>query len=246
MTGGTSRRLALHEAHALLGLGDIHPGGPAATAFLLGELEKAAPRRVLEVGPGIGRTTGRLLERGWNVTAVEPNAVMRRVLEKRLSIRAHPGSFHTFEDPEPFDAVIGESVFYRFDLVQAFARVHRLLRPGGLLALNDMVWTEAAQPERVAAVAAETERVFGIPATSAERLTWADWKRLLAAAGFQEVAAERIGPVGAPPGQRRTMLLNGLRHPIALARTFWYARTSRGGGIPRDWLESWMSVWRRE
>lgn len=217
MSGVSSRRLALHEAHALLG-----------------------------VGAGIGLTTERLLSRGWKVTAIEPNAIMRGVLEKRLAIRAYPDTFETFDDPEPYDAVIAESVFYRFNLEQAFARVHRLLRLDGRFALNDMVWTDAAQPEAVPAVAAETERVFGIPATSVEPLTWASWKRMLAAAGFVELAAERIGAVKRVRGQRRTMLLNGVRHPLALARCLWYrGASSRGSTIPPDWLESWMSVWRR-
>lgn len=242
------RRLALHEALALLRVGDIHPGGVAATEFLLCELDKVAPRRVLEVGAGIGFTTERLLRRGWQVTAIEPNAVMRRVLEKRLAIRAYPDSFETFDDPEPYDAVIAESVFYRFNLEQAFARVHRLLRPDGRFALVDMVWTDAAQPDAAPAVAAETERVFGIPAASAAPLTWASWKRMLAAAAFAEVTSERVGAMKPPPPQpqrRRNLLLNGVRHPVALASYLSYRKATRSPKIPNDWLEGWMGVWRR-
>jgi SAM-dependent methyltransferase len=242
----SSRRLALHEAQALLGVGDLHPGCAAATEFLLGELDKITPRRVLEVGTGIGRTTERMLARGWQVTAIEPNAVMRRVLERRLAIRAWPGGFETFSDPGSYDALIAESVFYRFDLAQAFAHAYRLIRPGGMLALVDMIWTDAAQPEAVPAIAAETGRAFGIPATSAEPLTWQGWEQRLLAAGFAEVAARRIGPGTPEPGRRRRILLNGLRHPVALAHYLSYRKVTRRSMVPDDWLESWMSVWRRE
>src|SRR5262249_53597192 len=99
--GETGRRtLAQHEAAALLGIGDLHPGRAAATEFLLRELDKAAPRRVLEVGAGVGFTTQRLLERGWQVTAIEPNPVMRRQLERRLPIRAYPDGFEKFDGAE--------------------------------------------------------------------------------------------------------------------------------------------------
>jgi SAM-dependent methyltransferase len=147
------RGLAQHEASALLGIGDLHPGRSAATEFLLRAIDEAAPRRVLEVGAGIGFTTRRLLERGWQVTAIEPNPVLRRELEKRLPIRAYPHGFETFEDAEPYDALIAESVFYRLELEQTFARAHRLLRRDGRLALVDMVWTDAADPATAAAVA---------------------------------------------------------------------------------------------
>jgi SAM-dependent methyltransferase len=229
----------------LLGIGDIHPGGPAATDFLLRELDKAAPRRVLEVGAGIGLTTQRLVERGWRVTAIEPSPVLRSVLEKRVACRTYPGAFESFDDAEPYDAVIAESVLYRFDLEQAFARAHRLLRPGGRLALVDLVWTDAARPEVVAALAGKAERVHGIPAMSVEPLTWAGWRRKLAAAGFAEVAAERAPEPPRDPLRRRTILRNGVRHPLALARYLSYRRASRAAPALTGWVESWMGVWRR-
>lgn len=240
-----TRGLAYHESLALLGVGDLHPGGRAATEFLLRELDQAAPRRVLEIGAGMGRTTERLLQRGWQVTALEPNPVMRGVLEKRLGIRAVPDVFENFASEEPFDALIAESVFYRFDLDQAFARAHRLLRPGGKLALNDMVWTDRAPPDVAKTVAAQTKSVYGIPGASATALTWENWRQLLRSAGFVEETCQRIGSTPPEPGRRRRLLLNGLRHPIAFGKFLSYRRAMRQPALPADWLESWLSVWRR-
>jgi SAM-dependent methyltransferase len=245
MSAAPGHRLALHEVLGLLGVGDIHPGGPAATDFLLRELDRAAPRRVLEVGAGIGLTTQRLLQRGWRVTAIEPNPVLRRVLEKRLACRAYPDTFESFDDAELYDAVIAESVFYRLNIEQAFARAYRLLRPGGQLALVDRVWTDAARPDVVASLAGKAERIYGIPAMSVEPLTWTDWRRTLAAAGFAEVAAERVPEHPRGPRQRRTILLNGARHPLALVRYLSYRRATHAATALSGWVESWMSVWRR-
>jgi SAM-dependent methyltransferase len=239
-------RLALHETLALLGVGDLHPGGPVATDFLLRELDKVAPRRVLEVGAGIGSTTQRLLARGWQVTAIEPNPLLRVALENRSALRAYAGTFETFVDVVPFDAVIAESVFYRLNLEHAFAHARRLLRPGGLLALVDMVWTDVASADATAELAEQSERAFGIPMASVERLTWAAWRRELVSAGFGEVAAERVGPWGEPDLRRWwRMLRNGARHPRALAQYFSYRAVSRIPSVPNGWLESWASVWRR-
>jgi SAM-dependent methyltransferase len=239
-------RLALHEALAVLGVGDLHPGGSVATDFLLRELDKAAPSRVLEIGAGIGCTTRRLLERGWQVTAIEPNPILRAALENRSAVRAYPGTFETFDAVEPFDAVIAESVFYRLDLPHAFARARRLLRPGGLLALVDMVWTDAASADATAALTAQSERTFGIPIASFERLTWAGWRRELSSAGFAEVAAKRVGSWGSrDPRRWWRMLRNGTRHPRALAQYLSYRAATRIDSVPNGWLESWMSVWRR-
>jgi SAM-dependent methyltransferase len=246
MNSASPHGLALHEALALLGVGDLHPGGSAATDFLLRELDKVAPSRVLEVGAGIGVTTRRLLERGWHVTAIEPNPVLRAVLEERSASLVYAGKFETFDDAEPYDAVIAESVLYRLNLKQAFRHAHHLLRPGGLLALVDMVWTDAASTEATAALAARSERAFGIPLASAERLTWAGWRQELAAAGFAEVAAEPVGPAGKRDLRRWARLLwKGTQHPRALAHYLRYRALARVPSVPPGWLESWVSVWRR-
>jgi SAM-dependent methyltransferase len=238
--------LALHETLALLGIGDLHPGGSLATDFLLRELDKAVPSRVLEIGAGIGFTTQRLLDRGWQVTAIEPNPLLRAALENRLAVRVYPGTFETFDAVEPFDAVIAESVLYRLNLPNAFARARQLLRPGGLFALVDMVWTDAAKADATATLTEQSERAFGIPMASVEPLTWGAWRRELASAGFAEVAATRVGSWGKRDPRRWWMMLrNGVRHPRALAQYLSYRAIRRIPPVPNGWLESWMSVWRR-
>jgi SAM-dependent methyltransferase len=195
-------RLVFTESLALLGATDIHPGGRDATNFLLDELQKANPRRVLEIGAGSGATTERMMKRGWQVTPIEPSRVLRRVLEKRLGISVHPEEFESFDEGAGgFDAAIAESVFYCLDHAAAFAKVHRLLRPGGLLAFIDMVWTDRGDPALAASIHDRSTRTFGIPTASREWLTWPKWKQCLEEAGFAEVVARRLPPDSLPANQ---------------------------------------------
>jgi|GEM_PF-6701462 len=249
------RRLSYHEAMGVLGLGDLHPGGAAATESLLTELDRHRPTRVLEIGAGIGMTTARMLARGWKVVSVEPNEVLRRCLRERVNVAAFAGSFETFDDAgsaESYDAVIGESVFYGTELAASFRKVHRLLRPGGCLALVDMVWTAAAcAASNAAAVAAlhdETKRIFGIAMASREALAWLDWKRILTAAGFTALVERRVAPLAPHSTSRRskTAILRGaLGHPLAFLQAAKHRRWFRQVEVPPGWTETWLSVWQR-
>jgi SAM-dependent methyltransferase len=242
------RRLAFHEVMGVLGIGDLHPGGRVATDFLLEELAKIRPRVVLEIGAGIGRTTERMVGRGWHVVPIEPNDVLRRELEAKLPIHVHPNGLETFAGGEGrFDAVIGESAFYGMNLPAAFGKVHRLLRPGGLLASVDMVWTDLADPEVAARVHDETRETFGIPMASRERLTWSDWKTLLNHTGFVQVIERKFqgNAWRVRKRDRRITMASALRHPLAFAQHLKYRHLSRTSRVPPDWLETWIAVWRR-
>jgi len=94
--------------------------------------------RVLEVGPGTGKLTVALARRGFRIDAVDPGA---RLVELA---RSHVGSevqFHVtrFEDVDlpsaTFDAVFSAAAFHWIDPSVGWAKVARLLRPGGTLAL---------------------------------------------------------------------------------------------------------------
>ena len=234
------------ESLALLGFTDLHPGGRDATNFLLDELQKGNPRRVLEIGAGSGATTERMIRRGWQVTSIEPNAVQRSVLEKRLRVPAYAGEFERFEEADgSFDAAIGESVFYALDHASAFAKLRRLLRPGALLAFVEMVWTDKGNSDLAALVHDRTARTFGIPAASREWLTWPHWCQSLEKAGFALVVEKRLPSGLFRPLNRSVKLVQGLRHPIALVHYMRYRLFHRMTFAPAGCFESWLAVWRR-
>ena len=105
--------------------------------------------RVLEIGAGTGQATRGLLERGWNVVALEPGrelaAVARRVLAGRGDVEVVVSPFEAWEPRgrEPFDLVLAATSWHWLDQRTAFSRAADLLRPGGSLAI---VATEHVAP----------------------------------------------------------------------------------------------------
>jgi SAM-dependent methyltransferase len=91
---------------------------------------------VADIGAGTGIFTRLLLEGGFEVTAVEPNAAMRGAAEEEL--RDFP-RFHSVAAPAEetglagasFEAVTVAQAFHWFDHAAARGEFQRLLRPGG-------------------------------------------------------------------------------------------------------------------
>ena len=100
-----------------------------------------APRRVLIPGCGSGHEAGFLLDRGWDVLAIDfSNAAIaeaRAALGDRADVLREADFFELDGDDEPFD-VIYERAFLCALPPRTWpayaARVARLVRPGGVLA----------------------------------------------------------------------------------------------------------------
>jgi 2-polyprenyl-3-methyl-5-hydroxy-6-metoxy-1,4-benzoquinol methylase len=102
--------------------------------FVLGELPPP-PSRVLEVGCGSGELARTLAAPGYDVLAVDPDApdgpIFRRTTIEEL------------DDPDPFDAVVASrSLHHVEDLGDALDKIAALLRPGGVLILDEFAWEQ--------------------------------------------------------------------------------------------------------
>ena len=112
---------------------------PAYPPALLDEVAALGPR-VLELGPGTGRTTQALVDRGAEVTAVELGSnlaaiAMRHVPEARIVV----ADFDTWEPAQAdFDAVVAFNAFHWLQPDAKYAKVARLLRAGGALAVVEV------------------------------------------------------------------------------------------------------------
>jgi SAM-dependent methyltransferase len=108
--------------------------------FLREELP-AAPARVLEVGCGQhGELATALSVAGWEVLAIDPmappGAIFRRLLLDDLDL-----------GEGPFDAVVAvRSLHHIRELDQALAKIRALLRPDGVLAVEEFAWDLADEP----------------------------------------------------------------------------------------------------
>lgn len=113
------------------------PGYPEEALGLLAERLPLGPgTTVLDLAAGTGKLTRPLLARGARVIAVEPLAEMRALLPAEAD--ALEGTAERIPlDAGAVDAVTVAQAFHWFDGPRALAEVHRVLRPGGTLAL---VW----------------------------------------------------------------------------------------------------------
>ena len=105
--------------------------------------------RVLEIGPGTGQATGRLLDSGATVTAVELGAAMAAALEAKYEgqdLSVVVGAFEEVAlDPESFDLIVAATSFHWVPPETGLSLCADLLRPGGWLALW---WTYFGDPDR--------------------------------------------------------------------------------------------------
>ena len=108
------------------------PGYPDAAVE---RLVAALPgRRVVDLAAGTGKLTRALVARGCEVVAVEPVAEMRALIEPPA--HAIEGVAEAIGLPDASaDAVTVAQAFHWFDGPRALAEIHRVLRPGGALAL---------------------------------------------------------------------------------------------------------------
>jgi SAM-dependent methyltransferase len=91
------------------------------------------PARVLEVGCGRGELARAVASIGYEVVAIDPDAPRG---EPFVAV-----TLEEFDDPGPFDAVVtSRSLHHVTDLPGALDKIAALLRPRGLLIVNEHAW----------------------------------------------------------------------------------------------------------
>jgi ubiquinone/menaquinone biosynthesis C-methylase UbiE len=121
------------------------PGYPSLVIDLIRETcGPSAPLQVVDIGSGTGIFTRKLLEAGFEVSAVEPNEAMRVVAEEDLSGFPH---FRSISAPAEvtglpshyFNAITAAQAFHWFERGAVRLEFNRILQPGGWCFL---IWNE--------------------------------------------------------------------------------------------------------
>ena len=171
---------------------EFHTRGRAATLDLAKLLDLGAAHRVLDVGSGIGGPS-RFLAHTYRCTVVgldltpEFCAVARLLAERtglaeRASYRQGNALDMPFDD-ESFDVVWSQNASMNIaERDRLYHEMHRVLRPGGRLAINDVTSGEGGEPHYPVPWAREASVSF--------LLTAEVTRKRLEAAGFRVIAWE--------------------------------------------------------
>jgi SAM-dependent methyltransferase len=158
----------------------------------------AVGSRVVEIGPGSGLVTRRLLSTGVNVTAVEPNASMAAYLQRTLDTNRAKVVNAPFEDaklPENgFDLAIAATSFHWLDQQTAAAKLRQVVRPDGWIAIWWMLFEDPTGPDDFAEEAASVLGASGTVAPDRPPFQIDEIARRadLRKAGFTDVESELI------------------------------------------------------
>ena len=182
----------LHPATRGFGEADRYERGrpdypAAAIARIVSALDLRRGRTVLDLAAGTGKLTRLLVPSGANVLAVEPVREMRAELEQQVrGVGILAGTAEHIPLTDGYvDAVTVGQAFHWFDAEPALNEIHRVLGPGGGVAL---IWN--ARDERHPLQAALTEIIDPLEGDTPRRRQ-REWRTLLADSGLFE-RTERV------------------------------------------------------
>ena len=179
-----------HWLLARLGKRVLRPGGIDLTRRMLAAAKLEPGERVVELGPGVGRTAELLLARHpSSYHGVDPNPEGRKQVAAVLE--RHPGAEYVVADAAATglpaasaDLVVGEAMLtiqsdeHKREIV---AEAVRLLAPGGRYAIHELALRGDRSPAELEAARKELSRTIRV---GARPLPLEAWKDLLTDAGL--------------------------------------------------------------
>jgi ubiquinone/menaquinone biosynthesis C-methylase UbiE len=165
------------------------PDYPAAALEKIVELLDLRPgRTVLDLAAGTGKLTRLLVPSGANVIALEPVPEMRAELERRVrGVAVLGGTAEQIPLTDDYlDALTVGQAFHWFDEQPALREIHRVLKPGGGVAL---IWN--VRDERNDLQRGLSEIIDPLEGSTPRR-TQRNWKTLLSESGLFERCQRKL------------------------------------------------------
>lgn len=192
--GPKASRMQGHWLLATLGKRVLRPGGIGLTRRLLEAAKPTSADRVVELGPGVGRTAEILLAaHPASYKGVDPNPEGREQVANILAAHAkHTDTEYVVADaagtglPEASaDLVVGEAMLtiqsddHKREII---AEAARILAPGGRYAIHELALRADRSPEELKEIRKSISRTIKV---GARPLTEPAWKELLEEAGLE-------------------------------------------------------------
>ena len=192
--GPEASRMQGHWLLAMLGKRVLRPGGIGLTRRLLEAAGPTSADRVIELGPGVGRTAEILLaSRPASYKGVDPNPEGREQVAGILAAHSRQtdaeyvvaDAAHTGLPDGSADLVVGEAMLtiqsddHKREII---AEVARLLAPGGRYAIHELALRADRSPEELEKIRRSISRMIKV---GARPLTALAWKELLREAGLE-------------------------------------------------------------
>jgi SAM-dependent methyltransferase len=164
---------------------------PDAMDWLARRIRIGPGRVVVDLAAGTGKLTRPLIATGARVVAVEPLAEMRRAIGQGAEVL--DGTAEAIPLPDAAaDAVTVGQAFHWFDGAAALAEIHRVLRPGGALAV---VWNSRPLDDPVHAA---MERIIAPHRGATPAHQSGTWQDAFADTGLFGALEERAFPHAGP------------------------------------------------
>lgn len=122
-------------------------------AFMLGEAAKRAHGRTIEFGPGTGNLTALLLNKGLDVTAIEPSPEMAAIGEQKTGLTFEHGDFLHYKE-RPVDTFISSYAFHHLtdeEKETAIKRYVQQLSDDGRIIILDTMFNSPKDKEDIIA-----------------------------------------------------------------------------------------------
>jgi SAM-dependent methyltransferase len=214
----------LHPATRGFAAADVYergrPGYPAAAIErIVSRLELRGGRTVLDLAAGTGKLTRLLVGSGASLIALEPVREMRAQLERHVpGVATLAGTAERIPLADGYvDAVTVGQAFHWFRADEALREIHRVLRPGGGLAL---IWN--VRDERDPLQAALSEIIDPLQGETPRRRQ-RNWRTLLEESGLFERPErslfEHVQPLDEQGLVERTLSISFIATAPAAVRT---------------------------
>lgn len=190
----------------------LHARGKAATSALIASLDCQPGETVLEIGCGTGATLVQLasMYRKTQFWGVEHAPVMLKkarqrlrfcLLGKRVQVKIMEQPLHIPFNNQVFDKVYLESVLAIQEgdrLKHLLREIHRVLKPEGILVMNETIWLDTTPLDRISEVNTATKAAFGIIQSNASYPYPRDWEQLFRELGFTVFAVQPLDAIVVP------------------------------------------------